>query len=59
MKKKTSRSDYINAYISDHYKRVSLNIPKEEYEKIRLAAVGKSISMFIKQAITEKLERDT
>ena len=64
MKKEKSEltfSEYVAEYKKAHYKRVSLDLRKDFYEKhLQPAAKSKRMSMnsYIKEAIEEKLERE-
>lgn len=54
------RKEYLYNYQKEKLKRVPLDLKKEEYEKLLISAsaAGTSINGYIKQAITEKIERD-
>ena len=47
-------------YKQANYKRIPLDVPKTEYEKIKghSEAQGESVNGFIKRAIKETMERD-
>ena len=56
------RNEYINNYKKEHYKRINLNIDKEFYETDLAAEAqrqGMKVNTFIKEAISEKLERES
>ena len=56
------RNEYINNYKKEHYKRINLNIDKNFYENELAAEAtkqGMRINTFIKEAISEKLERES
>ena len=55
-----SRSEYITAYKKENYKRVPLDLKKEQYQELKAAAdcAGTSINAYIKTAIEEKILRD-
>lgn len=48
-------------YAKKALKRIPLDVPKEEYERIKEAAdrTGATVNGFIKTAIREKIERDS
>lgn len=54
---KKSRTKEINDYKKKTYKRIALEIKKDDYEILKNAATGSGITVnaFIKQAIQEKL----
>ena len=56
-----NRTKEKNDYKKEHYKRVSLEIKKEEYETLKKAAesVGEPVNAFIKKAIMWRLEKGT
>ena len=47
-------------YKQANYKRIPLDVPKPEYEKIKAhsEALGSSVNGFIRRAISETMERD-
>lgn len=56
------RSKYIYNYKKEHYKRINLNIDKAYYEDELAAEAqrqGMKVNTFIKEAINEKLERES
>jgi predicted HicB family RNase H-like nuclease len=57
---KKSRTKEINDYKRKMYKRISLEIKKDDYEILKKAATGSGITVntFIKQAIQDKLNQD-
>lgn len=62
-KKKTSEAQMraTAKWRKAHYSRASVDFPKEyhEYLKEYVAAQGKTLGAFIKEAIAEKIERET
>lgn len=46
-------------YEKEHLRRIPLNVKKQKYEEIKMAAdsVGESVSGFIKKAIDERMAR--
>ena len=51
----------VHRYISNHYDRINLTVPKGEKEIIKSHAEkhdGGSVNKFIQRAITETMERD-
>lgn len=48
-------------YAKTKYKRVPLDMKKEDYEKLQAvaAAAGEPINAYIKKAIAERMERGT
>ena len=52
-KKGTRATAYKNAYAAEHYKRVPLQLRKNDYEKIRAAAeaAGETVSGYIRGAV--------
>ena len=59
--KMLNRTEYINNYKRDNYKRLTVELPKEFYEDVKEHAQKKSESVngFIKRAIKETMERDS
>lgn len=55
-----NRTDYINNYKRDKYKRIGLELPKEKYEELKSHCLERSESVngFIKRAIEEQMKRD-
>jgi len=55
-----SRTQEINAYKKRAYKRISLEIKKADYERIRAAAdvAGEPVSAYIKRAISAQMQRE-
>lgn len=55
-----NRNEYQKQYRKDKLKRVSLEIPKEDYDVIKDHADSRSESVngFIKRAVKEAIERD-
>lgn len=53
------RKKYLYDYHKKNMKRVPLDLQLSDYEELKAAAEknGESVNGFIKQAITEKLER--
>lgn len=54
------RKDYFINYKKENYKRIPLEIKKEEFEKIKkhAALTDGSVNGFIKRAIRETMDRD-
>ena len=54
------RKEYIYQYAKEKLKRIPLDVPKETYAEIKAHAEGqgRSVNGFIKQAISESMERD-
>ena len=54
------RKNYLLNYKKENYKRIPLDINKDEYEKIKTHAIASdgSVNGFIKRAIKETMERD-
>ena len=52
------KREYIHGYAKKHYKRVTLDIEKKDFEKIERAAKlsGESVSGYIKNAIRQRLD---
>lgn len=48
----------VNRYISGHYDRISLTLPKGSKEHILKAGNGAPVNTFIREAINEKLIRN-
>lgn len=57
--KKKKRKEYLIAYQKEHYKRVPLDIKKDDYQELQSVAkkVKEPINAFIKTAIDERIER--
>lgn len=53
--------DYSLKYAKDHLKRVPLDIPTEEYDRIKAAAesAGESINGYIKSAVRSRMESES
>ena len=56
-----NKSEYDQAYIREHYKKITSVFTKEEAAKVETAAAaaGISKSQYIKQAVLEKIERES
>ena len=55
------KNKYINKYKQEHYKSLRLEVTKEFYSDIlapAAAAKGMAIATYVKEAITEKVERE-
>ncbi len=54
------RKEYLYAYQKEKLKRVPLDLPFADYDRLKNAAdqSGYSVNGFIKTAITEKIERE-
>lgn len=52
---------YRIAYAKEHYKRVALDMRKEEYSALKYAAdsCGESVGAFIKTAVSQRIERES
>lgn len=55
----TGRKDYFLEYAKRNLKRVPLDLPKEQYEKLKEVAKesGESINGYIKKAIEERMNQ--
>lgn len=55
-----NRTEYINNYKRDKYKRIAFELRKEKYEEVKSHAQERSESVngFIKRAIDEQIKRD-
>lgn len=55
-----NRTEYINQYKRDNYKRVSFELKKEKFEEVKTHALERSetVNGFIKRAIDETMQRD-
>lgn len=53
-----NKQKYDAEYVRTHYKRISLNLPLQEYDTIKEAAAGTPVNTYIKTAIREKIARD-
>lgn len=55
-----NRTDYINNYKRDKYKRIGLELSKEKFEEVKKHSQERSESVngFIKRAIEEQIKRD-
>lgn len=60
MSNNESKTEYNLKYAKEKLKRIPLDVQKEKYEEIRIAAerAGKSVNGYIKNAIDEAMERD-
>lgn len=58
-KKRFNKQDYDNKYIKENKDRINFVMPKGMKDRIQKAAdaIGVKSSEFIRQAITEKIER--
>ena len=53
---------YVINYKKDHYKQVPIELPLEYYNAVvepTAKAEGKAVSTYIKEAIKEKIERES
>ena len=59
--KKRNKAAYDMQYAKENLKRIPLDVRRDFYEKIQTAAekANESVSGYIKQAITERMERDS
>lgn len=57
--KKQKRKEYLISYQKEHYKRVPLDIKKEDYQELQRIAksVNEPVNAFIKTAIDERIKR--
>ena len=56
------KNKYINKYKQEHYKSLRLEVSKEFYSDVLAPAAeakGMPIATYVKEAITEKVERET
>ncbi len=55
------RKEYLYEYQKAKLKRIPLDVPKEKYDEIKVAAdtVGESVNGYIKKAIDERMDRDS
>lgn len=53
-----NRTKYKNDYAKEKYKRVPLNLKKDEFERLQeaAAATGEPVNTWIKEAIRRRLE---
>ncbi len=60
-KKSLTHSEYVTQYKKARYKRIPVEVPKEQYAVIKAAAdrAGCSVNKFIQKAIFEKINRDS
>ena len=60
MNELTAKTKYNMEYAKAKLKRIPLDVQKEKYEEIKLAAdaVGESVNGYIKAAIDQRMERD-
>lgn len=59
---KQNKMKYINSYKKNNYKRIPLEVKISYYEDVLLPAAeekGITVSAFVKEAISEKLERES
>ena len=56
----TAKTKYNMEYAKTKLKRIPLDVQKEKYEEIKLAAdaAGESVNGYIKSAIDQRMERD-
>ena len=54
------RKEYLKEYQKSKLKRIPLDVTKEKYESIKVAAdsAGESVNGYIKKAIDDRMERD-
>lgn len=57
-KAKQNKIRYNHQYTKEHYKRISLIVSPEQYERTKAAAISvhESTNSFIKRAIDERIE---
>lgn len=55
------RKEYLYEYQKTKLKRIPLDVQKEKYEQIAVAAAAKNekVNEYIKKAINERMERDS
>ena len=55
-----NKQAYDYQYTKDHYKRINLNIKKEEYAQIQahITSRNENLTAFIKRAIFNQIDRD-
>ena len=55
-----NRREYLNTYHKEKLRRIPLDIKKDWYDSIKLAAntAGESINGYIKEAIKQRMERE-
>ena len=56
----SEKAKYDMAYAKTKLKRIPLDVQKEKYEEIKLAAeaAGEKVNTYIKKAIDERMERE-
>lgn len=56
-----NQAEYVQQYHREHYKKITAAFTKEEAERVETAAAnaGVSKSQYIKQAVFEKIERES
>lgn len=56
-----NKREYDFKYTKEHYKRISLNIRKEEFEKVQahITSRNENLTAFIKRAISQQIKRDS
>lgn len=61
MSEKKSKTKYDIEYAKTKLKRIPLDVQKEKYEKIKTAATaaGESVNGYIKNAVDQRMERDS
>ena len=59
-KAQENKTKYNMRYTKEHYKRIPLNVTFEKYDEIKSHADlhGEKVNTFIKNAITERIDRD-
>ncbi|MCR5629822.1 hypothetical protein [Eubacterium sp.] len=57
---KQNKYNYINEYKKKHYKRITLDLHNETYDKIKTICdnTNQSVNGYIKSAINDKLENE-
>lgn len=55
------RKEYLYDYQKSKLKRIPLDVQKEKYQEIKVAAdhAGESVNGYIKKAIDERMKRDS
>lgn len=56
----STKAKYDIEYAKNKLKRIPLDVQKEKYEEIKVAATaaGESVNGYIKKAVDERMERD-
>lgn len=56
-----TKTQYNMQYAKKNIKRIPLDVQKEKYEEIKIAAAtaGEKVNSYIKKAVDERIERDS